>query len=93
MCLCETKYQGGGIAPFWGSANLPEKVSRDMGYRSDSIAISRDMGPLRLHDPLGEPIGAAGASFKANSSHSVERGQSMGVPPSPERQAQVSSNN
>ena len=46
MCLCETKYQRGGIAPFWGSANLPEKVSRDMGYRSDSIAISRDMGPL-----------------------------------------------
>ena len=46
MCLCETKYQGGGIAPFWGSANLPEKVSRDMEYRSDSIAISRDMGPL-----------------------------------------------
>ena len=36
----------GGIAPFWGSANLPEKVSRDMGYRSDSIAVSRDMGPL-----------------------------------------------
>ena len=46
MCLRETKYQGGGIAPFWGSANLPEKVSRDMGYRSDSIAVSRDMGPL-----------------------------------------------
>ena len=45
MCLCETKYQGGGIAPSWGSANLPEKVSRDMGYRSDSIAVSRDMGP------------------------------------------------
>ena len=50
MCLCETKYQGGGIAPFWGSANLPEKVSRDMGYRSDSIAISRDMGPLSLRN-------------------------------------------
>ena len=48
MCLCETKYQGGVIAPFAGSANLPEKVSRDMGYRSDSIAISRDMGPLCL---------------------------------------------
>ena len=47
MCLCETKYQGGGIAPFQGSANLPEKVSRDMGYRSDSIAVSHDMGPLR----------------------------------------------
>ena len=26
--------------------NLPEKVSRDMGYRSDSIAVSCDMGPL-----------------------------------------------
>ena len=29
------------IAPFWGSANL-----RDMGYRSDSIATSLDMGPF-----------------------------------------------
>ena len=48
MCLCETKYQGWGIAPFWGSANFPDKVSRDMGYRSDSIAISHDMGPLSL---------------------------------------------
>ena len=48
MCLCESKYQGGGIAPFRGSANLPEKLSRDMGYRSDSIAVSRDMGPLSL---------------------------------------------
>ena len=25
---------------------MAEKVSRDRGYRSDSIAISRDMGPL-----------------------------------------------
>ena len=40
--------RGGGIAPFWGSANLPEKVSRNMGYRSDSIAVSRDMEPLSL---------------------------------------------
>ena len=47
MCLCKTKYQGEGLAPFWGAPNLPEKVSRDMGYRSDSSAISRDMGPLR----------------------------------------------
>ena len=36
----------GGIAPFGGSVNLPQKVLRDMGYRSDSIAIPRDMGPL-----------------------------------------------
>ena len=48
MCLCETKYQRGGVAPIWGTANLPENVSRDMGYRSDSIAVSRDMGPLRF---------------------------------------------
>ena len=46
IALCETKYQGGCIAPFGGAANFPEKVSRDMGYRSDSIAISHDMGPL-----------------------------------------------
>ena len=46
MCLCETHYPRGGIAPFWGAANLPEKVSRDMVYRSDSIAISWAMGPL-----------------------------------------------
>ena len=44
--LWSSEYQGGGLAPFRGSANLPEKVSRDMGYRSDSIAVSRDMGPL-----------------------------------------------
>ena len=36
----------GDIEPFGGAANLPEKVSRDMGYRCDSIAISRDMGTL-----------------------------------------------
>ena len=39
-CLCETtKYQAGASHP---------KVSRDniMGHRSDSIAISRNMGPL-----------------------------------------------
>ena len=33
-------------APFWGAANLPEEVSRDIGYHSDSIVISRNMGPL-----------------------------------------------
>ena len=47
MCLCQTKFQGEVSHHFGGSADLPEKVSRDMGYRSDSIAISRDMGPLR----------------------------------------------
>ena len=36
----------GGIAPCWGIAGMAEKVSRDRGYRSDTIAVSRDMGPL-----------------------------------------------
>ena len=47
-CACvKQRTKGGGIAPFWGSAKLHQIVSRDMGYRSDSIAVSRDMGPLR----------------------------------------------
>ena len=46
MGLCETKYQGGVSHHFGGVRSLPLKVSRDMGYRSDSITISRDMGPL-----------------------------------------------
>ena len=45
MCLCESNHQGEGITLFLGSAKLPLKVSRDMGYRSDSIAASRNMGP------------------------------------------------
>ena len=35
---------------FWGSANIPKKESRDMGYHSNSITLLCDMGPLRqLH--------------------------------------------
>ena len=47
-CACVKLSTKGGIAPFWGSADLPWKVSRNMGYRSDRIAVSRDMGPLNL---------------------------------------------
>ena len=47
MCLCETKYQGGVSHHFGGVLTFPKTVSRDMGYRSDSIAVSRDMGPPR----------------------------------------------
>ena len=43
MCLRETKYQERVSHHSGGSTNFAEKVSRDMGYRSDSIAISRDM--------------------------------------------------
>ena len=45
-CTCVKLSTRGGSTPFWGAANLPENVSHDMGYRSDGIAISRDMGPL-----------------------------------------------
>ena len=45
------KSTNGGIAPFWGAANLTEKVSPDTAYRSDSIPLSRDMGSLRLQFP------------------------------------------
>ena len=45
-CACVKLSTKGGVSQHFGSANLPKKVSRDMGYRSDSIAISRDMGPL-----------------------------------------------
>ena len=50
VCLCETKDQGpgGAIAPFWGIANLPEKVSRDMEYRNESIAMSRDLSGTKI---------------------------------------------
>ena len=40
------------MAPCWGIAGMAEKVSRDRGYRSDAIAISRDMGPLSLLQAL-----------------------------------------
>ena len=39
--------RGFGIATFWGSATPAEKVSCDVGCRSDSIAMSRDKWPLR----------------------------------------------
>ena len=48
-CACvKLSTKGGYRTTLGGSANLPEKVSRDMRYRSDSIAISRDMGPLSM---------------------------------------------
>ena len=46
-CACvKLGAKGGGSHHFGGAANLPEEVSRDLGYYSDSIAISHDMGPL-----------------------------------------------
>ena len=45
MCCMKQTTQG-GFAPFWGTAITSlKKASRDMGYRTDSIARSRDMGP------------------------------------------------
>ena len=44
-CACVKRSAKGGIAPFWGRANLLRRY-RDMGYRNDSIALSRDKRPL-----------------------------------------------
>ena len=47
MRLCETNYLGGGVSHQFGE--LLTSLKKDhatMGYRSDSIALSRDMGPL-----------------------------------------------
>ena len=57
MSLCETKYRGGGgFAPFWGAANLPEKVSRDLWYRSDS-----QYRAIWVGDKFGESLGGSRA--------------------------------
>ena len=45
MCLCEAKCQGGHRTTLEELTSL-KKVSRDMGYRSESFTISRDMGPI-----------------------------------------------
>ena len=39
--------KGGASHQLRGGASLPDKASLKMGYRNDSLAISRDMGPLR----------------------------------------------
>ena len=44
-CVKQSAKGRGNIAPFCGSANLPYKVSRHMGYRSDGTAILFDMRP------------------------------------------------
>ena len=47
MCLSENKCQGRLSHRFEElPTSIPEEVPRNMGYRSDSIAISRGIGPL-----------------------------------------------
>ena len=46
--VCVKQGTKGGVShPVGGIAGMAEKVSRDRGYRSETIALSRDMGPLR----------------------------------------------
>ena len=45
-CACVILSTKGGYRTILGECQPPCKVSRDMGYRSDSIAVSRDMRPL-----------------------------------------------
>ena len=49
MGLCEIKYKGRGVLHhFGGVLTSLEELLRYMGYRSASIAISRDMEPPRV---------------------------------------------
>ena len=83
MCLCETKCRGRwSIAPFWGRANLPKKASRDMRCCSDSIAISRDMGPLK---PTFTFVRSRGARTRTCENKGPQNGEKI------EKGAQISS--
>ena len=47
-CVCVKLSTNGGYCTILGKRyDLPSNVSHDMGCRSDSIAVSRDMGPLQ----------------------------------------------
>ena len=46
MCLCKVKYQGEVSHHFVGALTSLKKYRAIWGYCSDSIAVSRDMGPL-----------------------------------------------
>ena len=48
-CACAKLSTKRGYCTILGECWPPWKILHDMGYHSDSIAISRDMGPLRLH--------------------------------------------
>ena len=80
-CACvKQRTKGGVIAHSWGSANLPLKISRDMGYRSHSIAVSRDMGPLRSLTAKQLLHGAKGRKTANSHPESVLGGSSLGGP-------------
>ena len=67
MCLCETKYQEGASHHFGGVLTCLKRY-REMGYRSDSIAVSRDMGPLRCLDKQSTGRERVSARFSGKSS-------------------------
>ena len=47
-CACVEVSAKGGVSHHFGEVlTTLKKESRDTGYRGDSIAVSRDMGPLR----------------------------------------------
>ena len=79
-CACVKLSTKGWVSHHFGGvlASL-KKVSSDMGYRSDSIAIWRDMGPLRRwgrESELGRP---------KNQAHNVSSTETAMVSPLPEK--------
>ena len=65
--LCETKYQGGVSHHFGGVGISLKKYRTIWGYRSDSIAVSRDVGRLSCESWLAflilEPSPAISCGF------------------------------
>ena len=75
MCLCENKYQGGGLAPFWGSAKslksyhtiwviaaIVSQYSAIWGHEIDRQGLFRSpqFGVGRRGSPRFDPISSPG---------------------------------
>ena len=60
---------GGGIAPNWPCWDTKNPIARNRGYRWDSLAVSRNAGPLRVQVMMGGE--RKGVGVKANW-HSTE---------------------
>ena len=81
MCLCKVKYQGEVSHHFVGALTSLKKYRAIWGYRSDGIAVSRDMGPLSLRAFPGIPLESTGG-YKASSRASFSFQAGRPKPPS-----------
>ena len=68
---------------------MAEKVSRDRGYRTDTIAISRDMGTLSTAHLFGANLSALSAGFDLGGNFGPEK--KYLAPPPPKNSPQTPS--